>query len=141
MSDPTRRQLNEAIITEFRANAGKVTGQFADTNLLLLTTIGARTGTPHTWPLAYSPYEGNLIVFAANGGRPHRPGWYYNLLANPTTTIEVGPETCSATATITTGETRQTIWTAHLPQLPFLTDFQAKVPWEIPVISLTRLDA
>lgn len=134
--------MNHAIIAEFRANAGKVGGQFDGMSLLLLTTIGARTGEPRTWPLAYHREGDRLILIAANGGRPRRPGWYHNLIAHPDATVEVGTgqgiETRTVHADVLQGADRERAWeTATSTWAPFVPKFQQSVPWEIPVIALT----
>ncbi|MGV9668735.1 nitroreductase/quinone reductase family protein [Nocardia niigatensis] len=138
MTDVARQRLNEEVIEEFRAGGGRVGGQFAGTDLLLLTTTGARTGQNRTWPLAYQRDGDRLAVFAANGGRPHRPGWFHNLTANPSGTVEVGTESWPVTAVIASGDERARLWDRQLERTPFLADFQAKVGWEIPVVILTR---
>jgi deazaflavin-dependent oxidoreductase (nitroreductase family) len=137
-----RRTWNEQIMQEFRANKGVVGGPFEGATLLLLTTRGARTGEARTLPLAtIAAGEGRWAVFAANGGRPSRPGWYYNLTAAPTeVTVEIGTETFAATAADAEGEERARLWAAQLSRLPALADFQATVPWPIPVVVLTRQD-
>ncbi|MFC1429568.1 nitroreductase/quinone reductase family protein [Streptacidiphilus sp. N1-3] len=135
-----RLQWNQQIIEEFRANKGVVGGPFAGGTLLLLTTRGARTGEQRTMPLAALPAgEGQWAVFAANGGRPTRPGWYYNLLAHPTeVTVEIGTETFAAVAADAEGEQRAALWAAQLARLPALEEFQATAPGPIPVVVLTR---
>lgn len=138
MADEARQQLHRNVIDEFRSNSGKVGGQFAQMDLLLLTTTGARTGEQRTWPLAYQRDGDTLVVYGANGGRPNRPGWYHNLLTNPSATIEVGSESWQAIAAIATGDERTRLWTSWLEKVPFMADFQAAVPWEIPVVILTR---
>ncbi|MVU78567.1 nitroreductase family deazaflavin-dependent oxidoreductase [Nocardia sp. ET3-3] len=137
MTDTARQRLNEKIIQQFRSGGGRVGGQFADTPLLLLTTLGARTGVSRTWPLAYQQDGERVVVFAANGGRGTRPGWFHNLLANPAATIEVGTESWPVTAQIVTGDERAELWQRQLVASPFLADFQAKLDWEIPVVALT----
>ncbi|WP_218003282.1 nitroreductase family deazaflavin-dependent oxidoreductase [Nocardia concava] len=138
MTDIARQRLNEDIIQQFREGGGRVGGQFADTPLLLLTTVGARSGEERTWPLAYQRDGERVVVFAANGGRAHRPGWYHNLMANPAATVEVGTESWRVTATVLTGDERNLFWERQLVVSPFLADFQAKVDREIPVLALTR---
>ncbi|MEV6067512.1 nitroreductase family deazaflavin-dependent oxidoreductase [Nocardia sp. NPDC052001] len=138
MADEARQQLNQKIIDEFRANSGKLGGQFAGMDLLLLTTIGAHSGEARTWPLGFHRDGEDIVIFAANGGRPNRPGWYYNLLAHPDATIEVGAETLPVRAAVASGDERQRLWDTVLTPFPFLADFQAKVSWEIPVITLSR---
>ncbi len=91
---------NQAIIAEFRANGGKVGGQFAGAPLLLLHTMGARSGQPRVNPLAYTRDGDRLIVIASKAGAPTNPDWYYNVVANPLVTVEVGTEQFQAQATI-----------------------------------------
>src|SRR5947209_8032276 len=71
------------IIEEFRANGGKVGGQFAGVPLLLLTTTGAKSGQQRISPLAYLSEGGRIYIFAGNRGAPTNPNWYHNLLAHP----------------------------------------------------------
>ena len=82
---------NGKIIEEFRANQGRVT-TFARQPLLLLTHTGAKTGKRRTNPLAYFRDGDRYVIVASKGGAPTNPDWYYNLLANPRATIEVGNE-------------------------------------------------
>src|SRR3972149_3277985 len=90
MSSPNER--NKAIIEEFRANAGKVGGPFAGKTLLLLHTIGAKTGREHVNPAAYVTDGDRFVIIASKGGSPTNPAWYHNLLAHPHATVEVGVE-------------------------------------------------
>ena len=82
--------FNTATIAEFRANNGKVGGYFAGANMLLLHTVGAKTGQPRTNPLVYATDGDRLVVIASKGGADSNPDWYYNLLANPIVTVELG---------------------------------------------------
>jgi deazaflavin-dependent oxidoreductase (nitroreductase family) len=75
-------------IDEFRANGGRIGGRFEGRPVLLITTKGAKTGRPHTTPMMYLREDGHLYVFASKGGAPTHPDWYWNLVANPTVTVE-----------------------------------------------------
>jgi deazaflavin-dependent oxidoreductase (nitroreductase family) len=86
------KTFNKDIIAEFRANDGKVGGQFAGANLLLLTTTGAKSGRPRLSPLAYFRIDGKLIVIGSFAGAPINPAWVHNLRANPQAHVEVGSE-------------------------------------------------
>jgi deazaflavin-dependent oxidoreductase (nitroreductase family) len=141
MPDVERQQLNHAIVEEFRANGGIVGGQFAGIPLLLLTTTGARTGLARTWPLAHMADGERWVVFAGNGGRPNRPAWYHNLVAEPTATIEVGTETIPVHATVTEGTERTDLWTRQLAVVPYLRQMQDTAPGPIPVVALARRQA
>ena len=89
--------FNAKVIEEFRSNEGRVGGPFEGLPLLLLHHTGARSGTERVNPLAYARDEDRYVVFASKAGAPTNPDWYHNLLANPSTRIEVGTEesTCS----------------------------------------------
>ena len=97
---------NLRVIEEFRANAGKVGGNFARMPVVLLTTRGARSGRLHTTPLAFSRDGDRILVVASKGGAPTNPDWYHNLVANPTVTVEVGAETFEARVVVLKGGAR-----------------------------------
>ena len=84
---------NQEIIEEFRASGGKVGGWFEGAPMLLLHTIGAKSGLPRVNPLMYQQVGDDLAVFASKAGAPTNPDWFYNLRANPNVEIELGTET------------------------------------------------
>ena len=86
------REFNKSIIEEFRANDGKVGGEFSGAPLLLLTTTGAKTGKTGVNPLAYLEDGDRYVIIASYAGADHNPPWYHNLLAHPDVTVEVGTE-------------------------------------------------
>jgi deazaflavin-dependent oxidoreductase (nitroreductase family) len=92
-------QLNQRTIAEFRANHGRVGGNFAGAPLLLLHTSGARSGQPRINPVMYLADGDRYLVFASKAGSDRNPGWYWNLRANPDATIEAGDETIAVHAT------------------------------------------
>src|SRR5258707_15775666 len=94
---------NQGIIDEFRANSGKVGGQFAGAPLLLLTSTGAKSGKQRTSPVMYLPEGDRLFVFASKGGAPTNPDWYHNLVAHPAGMVEVGGQRHDVEATVRTG--------------------------------------
>jgi deazaflavin-dependent oxidoreductase (nitroreductase family) len=129
---------NRRLIEDFRAHGGKVSGEFARTPMLLLTTTGARSGQRHTTPMGYMPDGDRLIVFAANGGSPTNPDWYHNLVAHAHVTVEVGTEAFAAIAVVTQEAERDQLWARGVARFPFLAKHQAKTLRQIPVISLAR---
>ena len=91
--------FNTKIIEEFRANGGRVGGPLAGTPMILIHHIGAKSGAERVTPLAWNPQpDGRLAIVAANGGSPAHPDWYYNLMANPAITVEVGTQMFTAMA-------------------------------------------
>ncbi len=86
---------NAQIIAEFRANGGKA-AEFGDAPLVILHTIGAKSGELRETPLVALVEGDDLYVFASKGGAPTNPDWYYNLKAQPEITVEYGTETFTA---------------------------------------------
>jgi deazaflavin-dependent oxidoreductase (nitroreductase family) len=137
-SRPDMNAWNRQIMEEFHANAGKVGGPFEGVPLLLLTTTGARSGKRRTLPLGYMPDGDRLIIFATRGGLPTNPDWYYNLVAHPEATVEVGTETFEVTAVVLTGEERDQLYARQVERFPVFAEYQAKTTRKIPVIALHR---
>jgi len=133
-----QQNYNHQLIEEFRANRHKTGGPFEGRPLLLLTTIGAKSGKRHTTPMMYIPDGERLLVIASNAGAPTHPDWYRNLVAHPQVTVEVGSETFNATAVVTEREERQRLWTRIVELYPFFAEHQAKITRQIPVIVLSR---
>lgn len=135
----SRKERNHLITQEFRAHGGSVT-EFAGTPLLLLTTIGARSGQQYVTPLAYLADGDRLLIFAANGGRPTHPAWYHNLVAHPDVTVEVGTGHFAAKALVLTGEERDRLYAKQASVDQRFAEFQANTVRTIPVIALLRTE-
>jgi deazaflavin-dependent oxidoreductase (nitroreductase family) len=132
--------FNQRVISEFRANQGKVGGQLANTPLLLLTMTGAKSGQTITKPLAYTRDGDRIVVIASFAGAPKNPPWYHNLVANPEATVELGSERFRVRAAVTSGEERQRLFNRQVEQMPIFADYQKKTTRQIPVFVLTRID-
>jgi deazaflavin-dependent oxidoreductase (nitroreductase family) len=136
MSDT--RSFNAGIIDEFRANGGKVSGMFEGAPMLLLTTTGAKSGNPYTTPVVHTKDGDRIVIIASKAGAPSNPDWYYNLLANPEVTVELGTETFQATASVVTGDERQRLYDAQAEMMPNFKEYAEQTTREIPVVVLTR---
>ena len=130
--------FNRSIIEEFRANNGKVGGMFAGAPMLLLTTIGAKSGRPHTTPMMYLELDDHLYVFASKGGAPTNPDWYRNLVANPDVIIELGTERFDAMATPLAGDERDRVYARQVELYPQFGEYERKTERTIPVVELVR---
>lgn len=128
--------FNGTIIEEFRANGGKVGAQFEGFPLLLLHTIGARTGQERVNPLAFRRDGDRLVIFASKGGAPTNPDWYHNLLANPRASVEVGTDTMAVLARVAEGEERDRLWSATKQEWTAFADYEQKTSRQIPVVIL-----
>jgi deazaflavin-dependent oxidoreductase (nitroreductase family) len=133
-----RNEFNQKVITEFRANQGKVGGQMAGMPLLLLTTTGNKTGRTLTKPLCYTKDGDRIFVIASFAGSSHNPAWFCNLEANPTVTVELGAERFQARARITSGEEREQLFKLQADKIGIFYDYQKKTTREIPVVVLER---
>jgi deazaflavin-dependent oxidoreductase (nitroreductase family) len=132
--------FNQAMIEEFRANGGKVSGQFANTPLILINSRGAKSGQPRTNPLAYVTDGDRIVVIASKGGGPSNPDWYYNLLADPIVTVELGSERFQARATpVTKGPERDRLYAKMAERNPGFAEYERKTTRTIPVVILERI--
>ena len=130
---------NRAIIDEFRANEGRVGGSFEGASMLLLHTVGARTGQPRVNPLVYLPDGDRYVVFGTKGGAPTHPDWYFNLLANPDVEVEIGTETIPVRATeIQDDEERAALYARQVERRSGFADYPKKTDRRFPVIALER---
>jgi deazaflavin-dependent oxidoreductase (nitroreductase family) len=133
-------EWNRQIIDEFRANAGKVGGQFEGAPMLLLHTKGAKSGAERVNPVVYMVDGDHYVVFASKAGAPTHPDWYHNLVANPEASIEVGTDTVSVHARTSTGVERDRLWRAQTARMPGFAEYQSKTNREIPVVILELAD-
>jgi len=130
---------NKNIIEEFRAKGGQVGGMFAGRPLLLLHTTGAKSGQPRVNPVAYVTDGDRLVVIASKGGAPTNPDWYYNLVANPLVTVEVGTEKFQARATVAAEPERTRLYKQMVTVMPGFAEYERKTTRVIPVVVLTRI--
>ncbi|AHH20173.1 deazaflavin-dependent nitroreductase family protein [Nocardia nova SH22a] len=130
------RAVNRRVIEQFRAG-GPIEGMHRD-RLVLLTTTGRRTGTPHTTPMMFHPDGDRILVIASNVGAPAHPDWYLNLLAEPAVTVELDTEDYPATATPLRDADYDRAWAEIVRLYPFFADHQRKTERTIPVVALRR---
>ncbi|MEU6186436.1 nitroreductase family deazaflavin-dependent oxidoreductase [Nocardia sp. NPDC047038] len=130
------KEVNRRTIAQFRAG-GEIEGMQRD-RLILLTTIGRRTGAPYTTPLMFHHDGDRLLVVASNIGAPKHPDWYVNLRENPRVTVEVGEESYPALAAPLTGDDRARTWAMLKNAYPFFAEHEMQTSRVIPVVALTR---
>jgi deazaflavin-dependent oxidoreductase (nitroreductase family) len=130
---------NSSIIQEFRANEGKVGGQFEGYPLILIHHIGAKSGTERVTPVSCFPQpDGRFAIIASNGGAPTNPDWYYNLKAHPEINVEFGTETFAVAVRELAGAEREKLWAEVVSAEPGVGETQNKTTRTIPVLLLTR---
>ena len=129
---------NTRVITEFRANGGKVGGQFEGANMILVHNYGAKSGTERVSPMVYFPDGDRMLIVASKAGAPTNPDWYHNLKARPEVTVEVGTETFPVVAEELPGPERDEKWVEITAVAPGFAEYQEKTSRTIPVLALTR---
>ena len=134
---------NDSIIKEFRENEGRVE-RFGGATLLLLHTVGAKTGEARLSPMMYFAEPEGLFVVASKGGAPENPAWYYNLAAHPEVTVEQatanGIVAFDAVAEIVDPQTRETLFPRLAERAPGFASYQEKTDRIIPVVQLHPIE-
>ena len=134
----SEREFNERNIAEFRANDGKVGGQFEGFPLLILTSTGAKSGTPRENLIGYFDIDDTVYVVGSAAGRDASPGWVFNLRGHPEVKVEIGPDPQrDAVARELPREERDRIYAAIVERAPGFGEYQQKTDRVIPVFSLT----
>jgi deazaflavin-dependent oxidoreductase (nitroreductase family) len=129
---------NQAIVNEFRANAGKVGGYFENDTLLLLHHRGAKSGVERVTPVVTYMEGDRHVVIASAGGTDKHPDWYYNLLVNPEVTVELGTEQFAATAAEVPEPERTRLYEKMETFKSSFTEYKQKTARAMPVFLLTR---
>jgi deazaflavin-dependent oxidoreductase (nitroreductase family) len=135
-----QNERNKAIIEEFRANGGKVGGAFAGRTLLLLHTVGAKSGESRINPVAYITDGDRLVIIASKGGAPTNPDWYHNIVANPLVTVDVGTETFQARAEVAVEPERTRLYDKMVAVMPGFAAYRERTTRVIPVVILKRVN-
>ncbi|HVC25305.1 MAG TPA: nitroreductase family deazaflavin-dependent oxidoreductase [Acidimicrobiales bacterium] len=128
---------NRQVIEEFRANDGRLSGQFEGAPVLLLHTVGAKSAQERVNPMMYLDLDGHRYVFASKAGADTHPDWYHNLVANPDVTVEAGGAPYAAHAAPVAGGERDRIYTEQASRFPGFAEYQEKTGRVIPVVELT----
>jgi deazaflavin-dependent oxidoreductase (nitroreductase family) len=132
------KEFNKNLVEEFRANGGKVGGQFAGADLLLLTTTGAKSGQPRLAPLAYFTVDGKMIIIGSKAGADTNPDWVHNLRANPRAHIEVGTDAYDVSSRELPRDERDALFDKVVAAAPGFGEYQSKTSRVIPLFELTR---
>ncbi len=134
------RDINRGVIAEFRQNGGELSGPMAGAPILLLTTTGRTSGTPHTTPLGFVDAGGKLAVAAANGGSDDHPDWFRNIEHDTSVTVEVPGATIPSVATIATGIERDELLATLVESLPGMSEHVAATTRAIPVVVMSEAE-
>jgi deazaflavin-dependent oxidoreductase (nitroreductase family) len=141
---PETTNWNEKIIAEFRANEGRVGGDFQGAPIVLLHHRGRRSGREYVNPVMYLPDESDddtIYVFASKAGAASNPDWYYNLIAAGRGSVERGTDSYQVTARELTGAARDRIYDEQARRYPGFADYAKQTAGirTIPVLALQRV--
>ena len=120
---------------EYEASNGQQANTLRDTGLpiIVMTTVGHKTGLVRKVPLMKVEHEGIYAIVASKGGAVNHPGWYHNLLADPTVLIQDGPEPFETTVRLANGGERAEWWDRSVAAYSPYADYQEKTDREIPL--------
>ena len=121
----------------YKLSGGRLLGNFGRAPVLLLTTIGRKTGKSRTTPLLYIQDEERVAIAASNGGRDKDPSWWTNLKHNPRATIQIKGAKRTVTAREASRDEKDMLWPRLAKMYPQYDDYQRKTKREIPVVILT----
>lgn len=134
---------NAAIIAEFRANEGRVGGQFEGAPVVLMHHVGRRSGKEFVNPVMYLADDSDpatIFVFASKAGAPTHPDWYWNMTEAGRATVEVGTETYDVAVRELEGDERDRVYAEQASRYPGFAEYEEKTAGirVIPVLALTR---
>ena len=123
----------------YMASGGTEGTELKGKPVVLLTTVGAKTGKLRKTPLMRVEHDGEYAVVASLGGAPKNPVWYHNVVKNPRVELQDGTATGDYQAREVFGEEKATWWRRAVEVWPDYADYQRKTDREIPVFVLTPI--
>lgn len=120
----------------YSASGGRIGNRIAGMPVLLLTTVGRRTGNRRTSPLTYFEEDGAIVLVASYGGRPHNPAWFDNLIAAGEGEVTIGRDRRRMRARKATADERARLWPRIVETYDGYANYQAKTEREIPLALL-----
>jgi deazaflavin-dependent oxidoreductase (nitroreductase family) len=135
---PDYSLFGEEHVRQYEATGGKVGHDWNGASVLILHTVGRKSGETRKFPLIYGRDGEHYVIVASNGGAPDHPGWYKNLLAHPDVKIQVRGEVIPVTAGTGTAADKARVWPSMAKQWPGYDEYQANTRRDIPVVLLRR---
>jgi len=136
VKDSSAKRLSAVHRVLFRATRGRIGRRLVDNDMLLLTTVGRRSGKRHTVPLLYLTEGDTVVVIASWGGRPQHPHWYFNLVANPEVVVQIDGKKRTMRARTASDQERAEWWPRIVEAYDGYREYQSRTDREIPVVVL-----
>jgi deazaflavin-dependent oxidoreductase (nitroreductase family) len=124
----------------FRISGGRIGARVAGFDILLLTTLGRRSGRPVHVALSYVEDDGHPVVLGSRAGEDRHPGWYLNLQKNPIAEVLIRGETTRVRARTTVGEEYVRLWRRFIAVDPDYAEYQRRTSRRLPIIALEPAD-
>lgn len=135
IANPLIKWMSRLNTWAYRATGGRIGGKFAGgAPVMLLTTIGRKTGARHTLPLLYLRDGDRIVTVASKGGMDHHPLWYRNLVANPEVDVQIGSQVQAGNARTADDAEKAALWPKLVAMYPSYADYQARTTRSIPVV-------
>lgn len=139
IANPLIKAMSRLNTWAYRATGGRLGGRFrGGAPVMLLTTVGRKTGKRHTTPLLYLREGDEVVTVASKGGMDHHPIWYRNLLANPEVDVQIGTEVEHGRARTANASEKGTLWPKLVAMYPDYANYQARTTREIPVVIIAK---
>jgi F420H(2)-dependent quinone reductase len=122
----------------YRSSGGKRGARMANHDLVLLTTKGRKTGAQRTVPVMSFEDGSDRLVVASKGGAPQDPAWFLNLEADPSVSVQLGPEVYAAKAVVVDAQERERLWQKVVSEAPQFASYEKKTSRSIPIVRLVR---
>ncbi|KQP57633.1 nitroreductase family deazaflavin-dependent oxidoreductase [Agreia sp. Leaf283] len=135
--EPSTSDWAREQVEEYEASGGTRGTTLRGMPVIVLTSVGAKSGKLRKTPLMRVEHAGEYAVVASLGGAPKHPVWYFNLLAEPHVELQDGPEKNDYTAREVTGDEKALWWERAVAAYPDYADYQVKTEREIPLFVLT----
>ena len=124
----------------YRATGGKLFGRMGKSPILLLNTVGRKSGKKRTSPLLYVMDGEDFVIIASKGGASAHPAWYLNLMANPEATVEIEDREVRVRAEEAVSEDKTRLWQKMVEMYPAYDAYQEKTEREIPLLVLRPVE-
>ncbi len=131
---PTQRSRDQVELYE--SSGGTKGTTMRGMPVVIVTSLGTRTGKVRKTPLMRVEHKGQYAVVASQGGAPTHPLWYYNLVANPHVELQDGPVRQDMTARELIGSERAEWWQRAVDAFPDYAEYQTRTDRQIPVFIL-----
>jgi len=135
IANPFIKWMSRLNTWAYRASGGRLGGKFpGGAPVMLLTTVGRKTGARHTLPLLYLRDGDAIVTVASKGGMDHHPLWYRNLVANPDVDVQIGSNVQAGKARTANEAEKAALWPKLVAMYPSYADYQARTARSIPVV-------